>query len=88
MSDADCLPQAAEKEKRRTPAWTDRILWRAKAGFSQQSYDAPHLLLSDHRPVSATFQLSACIYSRDKIDVAVDCARRIVDAREMDARPK
>ena len=82
------LLQAPEKEKRRTPAWTDRILWRPSDSLSQQSYNAPPLTLSDHRPVVATFQLSARVYSRDRVDAAVDSARRLVDAREMEARPK
>ena len=83
------VQHAGEKpEKKRTPAWTDRILWRAGDGLTQQSYDAAALMASDHRPVFAVFQLQARVYSRVKIDTSVDAARRIVDAREMEARPK
>ena len=49
-----------EKEKLRTPAWTDRVLWRPHAGAAQLSYGAcAELTLSDHRPVAATFLLQA-----------------------------
>lgn len=41
-------------EKRRAPAWCDRILWHGK-GYRQLSYRRAELTLSDHRPVIATF---------------------------------
>ena len=51
---------APEKEKLRTPAWTDRVLWRPHGGAAQLSYGAcTALTLSDHRPVAATFLLQA-----------------------------
>ncbi|MCO5603756.1 hypothetical protein L7F22_057908 [Adiantum nelumboides] len=49
-------------EKKRKPAWTDRILWRCRSSSSSSSevrpvsYEsAPEVLLSDHKPVSACF---------------------------------
>ncbi|KAI5070529.1 hypothetical protein GOP47_0014872 [Adiantum capillus-veneris] len=41
-------------EKRRTPAWCDRILWHGK-GLKQLSYRRSELTLSDHRPLIAIF---------------------------------
>ncbi|KAF8683479.1 hypothetical protein HU200_044386 [Digitaria exilis] len=41
-------------EKRRAPAWCDRILWRG-AGLRQTRYDRCESRLSDHRPVRAVF---------------------------------
>ncbi|PIN02790.1 Inositol polyphosphate 5-phosphatase [Handroanthus impetiginosus] len=42
------------KEKRRTPAWCDRILWYGN-GLQQLSYDRGESRFSDHRPVCSVF---------------------------------
>ncbi|CAI0442285.1 unnamed protein product [Linum tenue] len=42
------------KNKRRTPAWCDRILWHGN-GMQQMSYVRKEYRFSDHRPVCATF---------------------------------
>jgi hypothetical protein len=39
-------------DKRRTPAWCDRILWTGK-GLRQLNYVTVNSQLSDHRPVTA-----------------------------------
>lgn len=41
-------------EKARIPAWCDRVLWRG-TNLRQTHYQAANLLVSDHRPVWATF---------------------------------
>ncbi|TMS38623.1 hypothetical protein L596_005308 [Steinernema carpocapsae] len=49
-------------EKCRTPAWTDRILWRnvgSKNLVRLLRYDRAELKTSDHRPVLAIFELNA-----------------------------
>jgi hypothetical protein len=59
-------------QKRRTPAWTDRILWRPADGIKQLSYTSANLTASDHKPVVATFGimvtslLSAPVSSRQQ----------------------
>ncbi|XP_061337791.1 type I inositol polyphosphate 5-phosphatase 10 [Gastrolobium bilobum] len=42
------------KNKRRTPAWCDRILWHGR-GLHLVSYVRKEFTFSDHRPVCATF---------------------------------
>ncbi|KAI3460886.1 hypothetical protein Pfo_017549 [Paulownia fortunei] len=42
------------KEKRRTPAWCDRILWHGR-GLQQLSYVRGESRFSDHRPVYSIF---------------------------------
>ncbi|CAL5074447.1 unnamed protein product [Urochloa decumbens] len=44
----------ARGEKKRAPAWCDRILWRGK-GLKQVQYETSNYRLSDHRPVRAVF---------------------------------
>ncbi|KAL2486938.1 CVP2 like 1 [Abeliophyllum distichum] len=46
------------KEKRRTPAWCDRILWYGD-GLQQLSYVRGESRFSDHRPVSSVFWAEA-----------------------------
>ncbi|KAG8374298.1 hypothetical protein BUALT_Bualt11G0117200 [Buddleja alternifolia] len=49
------------KEKRRTPAWCDRILWKGK-GLKQMFYVRGESKFSDHRPVYSLFsaQVNLC----------------------------
>ncbi|GJN34077.1 hypothetical protein PR202_gb22715 [Eleusine coracana subsp. coracana] len=44
----------ARGEKKRAPAWCDRILWHGK-GLKQVQYETCNYRLSDHRPVRAVF---------------------------------
>lgn len=52
------------EQKRRTPAWTDRILWRPDTGIKQLSYDMAHLTASDHMPVVASFTVMVIAYCK------------------------
>ncbi|XP_042440074.1 type IV inositol polyphosphate 5-phosphatase 9-like [Zingiber officinale] len=49
--------QGQKGEKRRAPAWCDRILWHGE-GIKQERYDRCESKLSDHRPVRGTFTVN------------------------------
>ena len=53
-------------EKRRSPAWCDRILYRGAGKIQQLGYQSHDFRLSDHRPVSATFKLRIKSVSPEK----------------------
>ncbi|RIB01325.1 Endonuclease/exonuclease/phosphatase [Gigaspora rosea] len=59
-------------EKRRMPAWTDRILWRSKeSDWCRQLMYKSHMdiMLSDHKPVNSIFELKLKICPPEKLDV-------------------
>lgn len=47
-------------EKRRSPAWCDRVLWRSRVPerVEQLHYKRYEVNVSDHRPVSAAFRIT------------------------------
>ncbi|KAH9331014.1 hypothetical protein KI387_003122, partial [Taxus chinensis] len=69
-------------EKRRTPAWCDRILSFGK-GIKQLSYKRIEQKLSDHRPVNATFLVEVEIFSRRKLQRALTFTDAELDAKEL-----
>ncbi|PON57108.1 Deoxyribonuclease I [Parasponia andersonii] len=60
-----------EGEKKRSPAWCDRILWLGK-GIKQLSYRRSELKLSDHRPVSSIFVVEVEVLSQRKLQRAIN----------------
>lgn len=60
-----------EGEKRRSPAWCDRILWIGK-GIKQNCYKRAELRLSDHRPVSSTFMIEVEVFNHRKLQKALN----------------
>ncbi|XP_039146430.1 type IV inositol polyphosphate 5-phosphatase 7-like isoform X1 [Dioscorea cayenensis subsp. rotundata] len=55
------------KEKRRTPAWCDRILWYGR-GLNQLSYVRGESRFSDHRPVYSIFTAEVELINPSRID--------------------
>ncbi|KAK6140267.1 hypothetical protein DH2020_025963 [Rehmannia glutinosa] len=55
-SDHYVLQTSTSKEKRRTPAWCDRILWKGE-GVKQMCYVRGESRFSDHRPVYSLFSV-------------------------------
>ncbi|KIK55840.1 hypothetical protein GYMLUDRAFT_87502 [Collybiopsis luxurians FD-317 M1] len=47
-------------EKRRAPAWCDRVLWRSRvpSRVQQLKYERYEVNVSDHRPISAAFRIT------------------------------
>ncbi|XP_042019286.1 type I inositol polyphosphate 5-phosphatase 4-like isoform X1 [Salvia splendens] len=70
------------KEKRRTPAWCDRILWHGH-GIQQLSYVRGESRFSDHRPVYSIFlaEVESINHSRIKKNMAYSSSR--VEVEEM-----
>ncbi|KAK9057323.1 hypothetical protein SSX86_022158 [Deinandra increscens subsp. villosa] len=64
------------KEKRRTPAWCDRILWYGR-GLHQMSYVRGESRFSDHRPVYSIFIAEVESVNRCRIKKTTSGSSRI-----------
>lgn len=60
-----------EGEKKRSPAWCDRILWLGK-GIKQLFYKRAELRISDHKPVSSMFLVEVEIFDHRKLQRALN----------------
>ncbi|KAL7166912.1 hypothetical protein ACSBR2_037555 [Camellia fascicularis] len=70
-SDRYAGENAKEAEKKRSPAWCDRILWQGR-GIKQLSYGRAEIGLSDHRPVSSVFLVEVEVFDHRKLQRALN----------------
>lgn len=71
-------------EKKRAPAWCDRILSRSRnpARLKQLDYRRHEVRVSDHRPVSALFYMTIKTISQKNRDVVWnECRQKLEDAK-------
>nr|XP_018682062.1 PREDICTED: type IV inositol polyphosphate 5-phosphatase 7-like isoform X1 [Musa acuminata subsp. malaccensis] len=69
------------KEKRRTPAWCDRILWYGR-GLTQLTYLHGESRFSDHRPVYSIFNAEVEIINRNRFR-NMGCSSSRVEVEEL-----
>lgn len=75
-------------KKLRAPAWCDRILWRG-SGITLQWYKpVTKMLISDHKPVSAMFDMDCRRIVQDKRDHVQKSLGLQLDRQENDAFPR
>ena len=80
-----------EGKKKRAPAWCDRVLWSAKRGGSValRAYRSSMVQrISDHKPVSAFFDLRARRIDRAAAQDVLQSVLRSLDRWENDAQPQ
>ncbi|MCO5611714.1 hypothetical protein L7F22_065972 [Adiantum nelumboides] len=73
---------AKSGERRRTPAWCDRILWHGK-GLKQLSYRRVELTLSDHRPLISVFTAEVEILHEHKFKKSFPFMNAKVEIEEL-----
>ncbi|XP_051142283.1 type I inositol polyphosphate 5-phosphatase 4 [Andrographis paniculata] len=70
------------KEKRRTPAWCDRILWYGR-GLQQLSYVRGESRFSDHRPVYSVFLAEVESINRSRIKKSTSYSSSRIEVEEL-----
>lgn len=68
-------------EKKRSPAWCDRLLYRGKGRIQQLEYKRHEVRVSDHRPVTGKFKLTVKKISPKKRTMAwIQCQQSFEEA--------
>ncbi|KAH0840597.1 hypothetical protein AYO21_03926 [Fonsecaea monophora] len=69
-------------EKKRAPAWCDRLLYRGPGRIEQLEYRRHEVRTSDHRPVSGVFKLTVkTIDAVKRTKVKEDCFEKFTEVR-------
>ncbi|OJJ06122.1 hypothetical protein ASPVEDRAFT_139532 [Aspergillus versicolor CBS 583.65] len=69
-------------DKKRSPAWCDRVLYRGLGRVKQLEYRRHEIRASDHRPVSASFKFRIKTVHPDKREVLWDtCQKEFQDEK-------
>ena len=76
--------------KNRTPAWCDRILWKGdEESITQIAYRShPDFFISDHKPVSALFNVNIRVFDDDKLKSIQEEIMRKFDNEENKLLPQ
>lgn len=70
-------------EKKRAPAWCDRLLFRGKDRINQLDYRRHEVRVSDHRPVTGLFDIITKVISPRKRAMKWDeCQKKLVGLKE------
>ncbi|ODA79167.1 hypothetical protein RJ55_04759 [Drechmeria coniospora] len=70
-------------EKRRSPAWCDRLLFRGRGRIQQLDYKRHEVRVSDHRPVTGSFRLWVKkINPRERADAWVESQQAFEELRQ------
>ncbi|KAI0124250.1 Endonuclease/exonuclease/phosphatase [Xylariales sp. AK1849] len=73
-------------EKKRSPAWCDRLLHRGSGRIQQLDYRRHEVRVSDHRPVSGRFKFTIKTVSPKRRAMTwADCQQRFEDSKEKEA---
>ncbi|KAI1176131.1 Endonuclease/exonuclease/phosphatase [Nemania sp. FL0916] len=73
-------------EKKRAPAWCDRLLYRGSGRIQQLDYRRHEVRVSDHRPVTGQFKFTVKkISPKKRILVWADCLQHFEDLKMKEA---
>ncbi|KAI0407380.1 Endonuclease/exonuclease/phosphatase [Xylaria palmicola] len=73
-------------EKKRSPAWCDRLLYRGSGRIQQLDYRRHEVRVSDHRPVTGRFKFTIkAISPKKRILAWADCHQKFEDLKAKEA---
>lgn len=74
-------------EKKRSPAWCDRLLYRSRGKIQQLDYQRHEVRVSDHRPVTGRFVFKIkTISSRERAAAWIEAQQQFEDIKEKEVR--